>query len=58
MNLKSIQTEVDASYLYLKLSENEADQAIAKVFAEMSEIEKGHAIAFLKAQAINPDKKP
>ena len=58
MNLKSIQTEVDASYLYLKLAENEPDIAIAKVFAEMSEIEKGHAIAFLKAQAINPDKMP
>ena len=48
MHQSSIQTEVDASYLYQKLAENEPDQAIASVFAKMSEIEKGHAIAFLK----------
>jgi len=48
MHQSSIQTEVDASYLYQKLAENETDQAIASVFAKMSEIEKGHAIAFLK----------
>jgi len=43
---KNIQTEVDASYLYKKLAENEADEVVAKIFAQMSEIEKGHALAF------------
>ncbi len=45
--LKSIQTEVDASYLYALLSKHELDPVIAKVFQQMSEIEKSHAIAFI-----------
>lgn len=44
----NIQTEVDASYLYLKLAENETDPAIAEIYREMSDIEKGHAMAFLQ----------
>ena len=44
----SIQTEVDASYLYAKLADNESDVAVANVFKQMSEIEEGHAIAFLE----------
>jgi VIT1/CCC1 family predicted Fe2+/Mn2+ transporter len=44
----SIQTEVDASYLYAKLAANESDVAVANVFKQMSEIEEGHAIAFLE----------
>ena len=47
---KNIQTEVDACYLYQKLAENETDETIANVFRQMSEIEKGHAEAFLQKQ--------
>lgn len=46
MNKKNIQTEIDASYLYQKLAENESDETIVNVFAQMSAIEKGHAEAF------------
>ena len=45
---QNIQTEVDASYLYGKLAENETDEATANVFRQMSEIEKGHATAFMQ----------
>lgn len=55
MNKSQIQTEVDAYYLYQKLSENEADPIVASVFAQMSEIEKGHAIEFAKALNKNID---
>ncbi len=46
----SIQTEVDASFLYQKLAEHEKDITIAGVFKKMSEIEKGHAEAFARKQ--------
>jgi VIT1/CCC1 family predicted Fe2+/Mn2+ transporter len=46
-NSKNIQTEIDASYLYQKLFETEADNTVANVFRQMSEIEKSHALAFL-----------
>ena len=46
--LKAIQTEIDTAYLYQKLSENEGDENIAKIFHQMSEIEMGHAMAFVK----------
>lgn len=52
MQKKNIQTEVDASYLYQKLAENETDPAIAQVFQQMAQIEQGHALAFLKAQQL------
>ncbi len=55
MDLKSIQTEIDASYLYRKLSEAEKDKNAAHVFEQMSEIEMGHAEAFGKKA--NLDKK-
>ena len=45
---KGVQTEIDASYLYKKLAEHEDDSTIASVFRQMSEIEKGHAAAFIK----------
>lgn len=48
----NLQTEIDASYLYRKLSENEKDEAIAHVFRQMSGIEKGHAEAFAKKENI------
>ncbi|MBI1221529.1 MAG: rubrerythrin family protein [Bacteroidetes bacterium] len=53
MSLKSIQTEVDASFLYHLLSENEEDPGVADVFRQMSEIEKGHALAFLHGKGLN-----
>jgi rubrerythrin len=52
MNFKSIQTEIDASYLYQILAENEEDETVKEIFTEMSDIEKGHAISFLKTKAL------
>jgi len=48
MNNKSIQTEVDASFLYQVLADNEKDPEVKAIFLQMSEIEKGHALSFLK----------
>jgi predicted membrane protein (TIGR00267 family) len=48
MDLKNIQTEIDASYLYKQLSIAEKDINVAHVFVQMSEIELSHAIAFAK----------
>jgi VIT1/CCC1 family predicted Fe2+/Mn2+ transporter len=45
---RGIQTEIDASYLYKKLADQESDTTIAEVYRQMSEIEKSHAAAFLK----------
>lgn len=42
----SIQTEIDASYLYAKLAANESDVAVANVFKQMSEIEKDMPLLF------------
>lgn len=52
MSKQNIQTEIDASYLYQKLAENEENPAIAQVFQQMSQIERGHALAFLKTQQL------
>ena len=52
MNFKSIQTEIDASYLYQILAENEEDETVKEIFTEMSDIEKGHAISFLKNKGL------
>lgn len=51
-NNRGLQTEVDASFLYQKLAEHEPDATIAKVFRQMSEIERGHAEAFAKKENI------
>ncbi len=48
MDLKNIQTEIDASYLYKQLSTVEKDPNVSHVFAQMSEIELSHALAFAK----------
>jgi vacuolar iron transporter family protein len=48
MKNKSLQTEIDACYLYRKLAENEDDMAVANVFYQMSEIEQSHAEAFAR----------
>lgn len=57
-SLKSIQTEVDAAYLYSQLASHEEDKEVADIFRQMSEIEKGHAAAFLKKQNLTEDKMP
>lgn len=51
--LKSIQTEIDAAYLYQKLADQEEDATIAHVYREMSAIERGHAEAFAKKQNLD-----
>ena len=48
MNLKNIQTEVDASFLYGLLAEKEEDQNVKEIFLQMSAIEKSHAVTFLQ----------
>ena len=48
VNLKNIQTEVDASYLYKILAEREKDPSVAKIFKEMGETENSHVLAFLE----------
>ncbi len=48
MKNKSVQTEIDACYLYRKLAENETNEAVANVFRQMSEIEQSHAEAFAR----------
>ena len=57
-DLRSIQTEVDAGYLYNKLAEHEENKEVAEIFRQMSEIETGHADAFLKKLNLSPDKMP
>ncbi len=52
INLKNIQTEVDASFLYNLLAKNESDENVAAVFKQMSEIEMSHAIAFAAKHAL------
>ena len=53
MKNSNIQTEIDASFLYKKLADNEDDPIIASVFLQMSEIEKSHAVEFAKALNID-----
>ncbi|MBI2279561.1 MAG: VIT1/CCC1 transporter family protein [Bacteroidetes bacterium] len=58
MDIKTIQTEVDASFLYKTLAENEADENVAHVFYQMSEIEMGHAVAFLAKNNLDSSNLP
>ena len=53
MNLKNIQTEIDAAFLYDKLASHEDDPVIANVFRQMSEIENSHAVAFAAKEKID-----
>ena len=55
MKNNSIQTEIDASYLYGLLADKETDATIAHVFRQMSEIEKSHAEIFAKKENIDID---
>jgi VIT1/CCC1 family predicted Fe2+/Mn2+ transporter len=48
MNLKNIQTEVDAGFLYDLLAKHEKDENVANVFKQMSEIENTHALIFMQ----------
>jgi VIT1/CCC1 family predicted Fe2+/Mn2+ transporter len=52
MKLSSIQTEIDAYFLYSKLAEKESDPVVANVFSQMSDIERSHAEAFAKKAGI------
>ena len=54
MKNKTIQTEIDACFLYQKLAEHETDEIIAHVFRQMSEIERSHAEAFAKKGKYQP----
>ena len=56
MKNKNIQTEIDACYLYQKLAEHEEDPTLAHVFRQMSDIEKGHAEAFVAKAKISLEK--
>ncbi len=58
INLKNIQTEIDASFLYALLAQHESDENVANVFRQMSEIEQGHAIAFMKKNNLDLSKLP
>ena len=49
----SIQTEIDAAFLYRKLADHEDDKTIAHVFAQMSDIERGHAEAFALKEGLS-----
>ena len=51
-SLQNIQTEIDASFLYKLLAENEEDIHVAHVFNQMSEIEHSHALAFAQKNNI------
>jgi vacuolar iron transporter family protein len=48
MKNSSIQTEIDAHYLYTQLAAHEADATIAHVYTQMADIERSHADAFVK----------
>jgi VIT1/CCC1 family predicted Fe2+/Mn2+ transporter len=56
ISLKNIQTEIDACFLYKILGDHEQDQNIASVFHQMSEIEHGHALAFMKKNNLDTSK--
>ena len=52
---RNIQTEIDAGFLYQKLSEHEPDKVLAKVYSQMSEIENSHARAFASKENVTPE---
>lgn len=58
MNIKNIQTEIDASFLYGKLAAHEDDPVVANVFRKMSEIENSHAAAFAEKENISAGQLP
>lgn len=58
MKNSNIQTEIDASYLYKVLADNESDANIANVFQQMSEIEMSHATAFAEKNKMSVEDLP
>ncbi len=58
IDLKNIQTEIDASFLYKLLAEHEEDANVANVFHQMSEIEFGHAQAFMQKNGMDINNMP
>ena len=58
IDLKNIQTEIDASFLYKLLAEHEEDANVANVFHQMSEIEYGHAQAFMQKNGMDINNMP
>lgn len=58
MKHASIQTEIDAAFLYERLAAHEKDPVIARIFRQMSEIEQGHAHAFAQRHGLNLDLLP
>lgn len=58
VSLLSIQVEVDAAFLYGVLASHEEDADLASVFRQMSEIERGHALAFLSRNGLSEDQLP
>ena len=55
---KNLQTEIDAAYLYSKLASHEKDTSIASIFSQMSEIELGHAVAYMRRKGNEAGKLP
>lgn len=51
MKIQALQTEIDTAFLYGKLAEHEKEEALAKVYSEMSKIELAHALAFSGGEA-------
>ena len=58
VNFTAIQVEVDAGFLYGVLAEHEADPDMAAIFRQMSDIELGHALAFLEKNGLGKDQLP
>ena len=58
IDLKNIQTEIDASFLYKILAEHEDDANVANIFHQMSEIEYGHAQAFRQKNGMDINNMP
>lgn len=54
MKNSSIQTEIDAHYLYVQLAKHEEDPTIRHVYEQMAEIERGHADAFIRKSGGDP----
>ena len=58
INFKTIQTEIDACFLYKVLADNEEDPNVANVFRQMSEIEESHALIFMKKNGLDTSNLP
>jgi VIT1/CCC1 family predicted Fe2+/Mn2+ transporter len=52
-SFQAIQTEIDASFLYALLADQEENPAVEKIFREMSAIEYSHACVFAEKNNLN-----